>query len=331
MRPLRLVAACLAVLCVSVPAVYGSPQPDAPHATVRDTVEELRRVYSTDMVLGTPLEVDGLKIIPLAAVGIGYGQKGSAERGTMQGAGGLVSPLGVIVVSPKGVQLLPVSKGVVEQLLGAITPVVLHVIRGERGRAPDETPGAEPGLSVPTILPQLYALLPEGGLKFGLFPWPLGLVLIFIAGWLVLALLIGVFLPQQVRAIAATLQAQTLRTGVIGLLSYGVVFILVGVFTVSIIGIPLTMVVLVLTWVLQLLGMVSIAALVGQRAASAMRYAAASPGVTILIGGVILGVVRIIPMLGWVVWLVLGLFGFGAVLLTHKRTVERQVLEPPGG
>lgn len=331
MRILRTIFVSLAVLCVSVPPVYGSPQPDVPKATWRDTVEELRRVFDTDIVLGKPLEIEDLKIIPLAAVGMGYGQKGASDRGTMQGAGGIVSPVGVIVVSRTGVQLLPVSKGFIEQLLAAVSPLVLYVIRGERQQAPDEVSGTHPGLSWPTMLARLYTLLPDDGFKFGLFPWPLGLVLIFIAGWLVLALLISVFLPQQVGAIAATLQTQILRTGIVGLLSYGVVFILVAVFTVSMIGIPLTMMVLVLTWALQLLGMVSIAALVGQRTATAMGRVAASPGVAMLIGGVILGVVRIIPVLGWVVWLLLGIFGFGAVLLTHWRRVRHEGLEPSGG
>jgi len=39
----------------------------------------------------------------------------------------------------------------------------------------------------------------------------------------------------------------------------------------------------------------------------------------ILIGGILLGLVRMLPFLGWIIWLILGLFGFGAVLLTRLR------------
>jgi hypothetical protein len=71
-----------------------------------------------------------VKIIPLATVGIDYGQRGvSADRNATWGAGGIFSPVGVLVVSPQGVQLLPIAKGVLEQVLGAVTPVVLQQIR----------------------------------------------------------------------------------------------------------------------------------------------------------------------------------------------------------
>ena len=207
-------------------------------------------------------------------------------------------------------------------MLGAITPVVLQVIRGLR-QAPEDAGEVTRQRWNPTeILAALYALLPQGGLQFGLFPWPLTLVLIFLAGWLVLALLIGVFLPWPVTAIAATLQEHTLRTGLVGVLSYGVVLILAAVFTVSIIGIPLTVMVLVLAWGAQLLGMVSIAALVGRRSTTAMRRPDYSNVVCILIGGIILGLVRIIPVFGWIAWLLLGIFGFGAVILTQGRAVR---------
>jgi hypothetical protein len=71
------------------------------------------------------------------------------------------------------------------------------------------------------------------------------LVLISVLGWLALAPLIGVFLPSQLVAIASTLQANALRAGVLGLLSYGAIFMLAVVFTISIIGIPFTVLLLV--------------------------------------------------------------------------------------
>jgi hypothetical protein len=168
-------------------------------------------------------------------------------------------------------------------------------------------------------LARLYTLLPENGLKFGLFPWSLGLVILFIVGWLALALLVGVFLPQPVSAVSTTLQENMLRTGLIGILSYGVGFILAIVFGVSIIGIPLSIMVLVLMWALTLLGMISIALVVGHRTARAMRRADTSPIADILVGGIILGIVRVIPVLGWVAWLVLGIFGIGAVVQAIRQ------------
>jgi hypothetical protein len=73
MLTFRLVSVYLAVLLVSVPAVCGSPRPEVANATLRDTLEEVRRIYATDIVLGKPLEIEGLKIIPLANKGLQIG------------------------------------------------------------------------------------------------------------------------------------------------------------------------------------------------------------------------------------------------------------------
>jgi uncharacterized spore protein YtfJ len=291
---------------------------------VREVVEELKQVYATDIILGKPLEVDHLKIIPLATVGIGYGQRGvSEDRNTTRGAGGIVSPVGVLVVSPHGVQLLPIAKGVLEQVLGAVTPVVLQQIRHTAPQA-DTVAERQARLTIPEILATLYAFLPQNGLQFGFFPWPLSLVIVFCVGWLVLALLMAVFLSRQITAVAAMLQENYLRAGVVGLLGYGIVYLLAVVFAVSIIGIPLSVVLLLLVWAVSLFGIVSIALLVGQQCAAALRRPPYADVVLVLIGGLVLGIVRVIPVLGWIVWLILSVVGFGAVLRLQRRAGRRE-------
>jgi uncharacterized spore protein YtfJ len=210
------------------------------------TLSYEERQLATEVTLRKPLEIDGLKIIPLATVGIGYGQRTAAPGAeALHGVGRILSPVGVLVVSNRGVQLLPVSKGLLEQLLGAVTPVLLQIMKEEGKETANATGTLQARASLLDLLATLYAFPPESGWKFGLFPWPLPLVRIFLSRWFVLALLIGVFLPRQTIAIAATLQADVLRAGLIGLLSYGVVFILVEAFTISIIGILFTLVLLV--------------------------------------------------------------------------------------
>ena len=327
MRTALLFTIGLVCVLVLTPVVRGNARADAPEAPLRNAMEVLKRAYATEIVLGHPLEIEGLKIIPLATVGMGFGQQqGSSKQGAILGAGGLLSPVGVLVISPKGIQLLPVPKGFFEQLLGVITPVLLHIIQGT-----EETPeGAVDAKRMrhiaPAFLTRLYGLLPAQGLKFGLFPWPLSLVLLFIAGWLALALLIAAFLPQHVISVAETLRENPLRTGMTGVLSYGVVLILAVVFAVSIIGLPFTFVLIGLMLALQLLGLVSVAWLMGQKTVAIMRRDQYAEGVYVLAGGVLLGLVRIIPIFGWIVWGILGLFGFGAVLLTHRRKVQREAL-----
>ncbi len=308
--------------------VYGLQKTTPSSITVREAVEELKQVYSTDIILGKPLEVDHLKIIPIATVGIGYGQRGVPEdRSATWGAGGVLSPVGVLVVSPliavQGVQLLPISKGVLAQVLEAVMPVVLQQIRQTE---PQDTIVAERQArrTMTELLATLYAFLPKHGLKFGFFPWPLSFVIIFLVGWLALALLIAVFLPRQITAVAAMLQDNYLRAGMTGLLGYGIVYLLAVVFAVSIIGIPLSVVLLLLVWAVSLFGTVSIALLVGQQCAAALRRPPYADVVLVLIGGLVLGMVRVIPVLGWVVWLILSVFGFGAVLRLQRRQVRRE-------
>jgi uncharacterized spore protein YtfJ len=300
---------------------YGRSQTDTSDAPLREALEAWRGFAQTEVILGQPRRLEGVTIIPVATVGMGFGQRQEpSDRRALVGAGGVLSPVGVLVVSPRGVQLLPISKGFLEQALGAITPVLLHLVRAARPAA--EGKGAA-RLTPPDLLAALYAMLPRGGLKFGLFPWPFPLILLFVAGWLALALVVGVFLPQRLTAIASTLREQPFRATLTGVLSYGAVGVLALVFTVSIIGLPLTLVVLALAWALHLLGMVSIAWLIGHTSAVALRQA--RPGVVraVLGGGLVLGIIRLIPLVGWLVWLVLGLGGFGAVLLTQVRR-ERQ-------
>jgi uncharacterized spore protein YtfJ len=315
------------LLIAGVPrTLRGNSDTIDPNASIRDAVEELKKVYTTEIILGKPLEVDDLKIIPLATVGIGYGQRMAPPGGDeMRGVGGVLSPVGVLVVSKRGVQLLPISKGALEQLLGAITPIILQAIKAQGKEKLEPVTGKREGLTMAEWLAALYAFLPQNGLKFGLFPWSLSWVIIFLVGWLTLALIITAFLPRQVASIASTLQENYIGAGLVGLLGYGVVFILAIIFILSIIGIPLTFVLLMLTWALTLFGTVSIAFLVGQKSTAIFRRTQYTDGVLVLVGGIILGIIRVIPVLGWIIWLIIGILGFGAILRTQRKEVRQEV------
>ncbi|HSF29124.1 MAG TPA: spore germination protein GerW family protein [Candidatus Tectomicrobia bacterium] len=313
-------ATCLAiVLSLSTAALSGADTP-APDSAVLDAVEALTKFYSTEVILGKPLEIEGLNIVPIATVGVGYGRRaGDTDEVALQGTASVVSPVGVLVVSKRGVQLLPISKGLLEQVLGAVTPVVLQVLKRQEKDQADAIGPVQGRMSLSELLATLYAFVPERGWKFGVFPWPVSLVLLFLVGWLALALLIGGLFPRQMVAIATTLQDHPLRAGLVGLLSYGMVFGLAVVFTLSIIGIPFTLLLLVCTWAAKLLGTVSIAWLVGQKVAAAVRQRPYAMATHVLIGGLLLGAIRIVPVLGWVLWAILGIFGFGAVLRAQMQ------------
>src|SRR5713101_9385393 len=95
MKNLPVLIVCLALAGGITSPVHSLQETTPSSMAVRDVVEEFKQVYSTDIILGKPLEVDHLKIIPLATVGIGYGQRGvSEDRNATRGAGGIVSPVG---------------------------------------------------------------------------------------------------------------------------------------------------------------------------------------------------------------------------------------------
>lgn len=79
---------CLVIVLSLTIAMRGVASTDAPDPALRDAVEELRNLYSTEVTLGKPLEIDAFKIIPLATVGIGYGQRMTAPGAeALRGAG----------------------------------------------------------------------------------------------------------------------------------------------------------------------------------------------------------------------------------------------------
>ena len=65
----------LAAVLGILPAMGGLSRAATLDPALRESVEELQRVYATEMVLGKPLELEGLKIIPLATIVLGYGQR----------------------------------------------------------------------------------------------------------------------------------------------------------------------------------------------------------------------------------------------------------------
>jgi uncharacterized spore protein YtfJ len=318
----------LASQCFSPPALAATDQARAESSNPSaDTLEELKSLYSTEIILGQPLEVEGVKIIPLATIGIGFGRRdASKDQGELRGAGGVVSPVGVLVVSNKGVQLIPISKGFLEQLGSALAPIMLEFIRRAE-EAPEDGKGRMGRrANLASTLAAIYGFLPENGLKFGFFPWPPFLIVIFILGWLASAVLITVFLPDQISEVAKTSRERPLHTGLTGLLGFGGVLFLAILFAASVIGLPLTVLLLVLTWVLSLLGVVGIAWIVGEKCIAAFSATRHSGTVYVVIGGILLAILRVIPFFGWVIWFLLGVFGFGGVVLTHWRKMRAREL-----
>jgi uncharacterized spore protein YtfJ len=313
MRKFLITAICSLFLANVARIANGEPD-FADNPDTRAAFEELKNAYSTDVIIGKPIEVDELKIIPLATVGAGIGQH-ATQPGVydMRGAASLMIPAGVIVVSKKGVKILQLSKGFIEQLFGALAPVILQMMNIEPG---EKYKGGE----IKKISP--------GGKKFTISQMVLSLysliVGLFLLGWFALALLISIFLPDSVSEIASTLRHDFVWSGIIGSLFYGVAVLLTTMFALSLVGIPLAFVIIILTCALTMFGTVGIASLVGRSLAHAIKRKIISDVVIMLIGGTIMGIVGIIPVLGWISWTIVGVFGFGVVLRIQYAKLQRQ-------
>lgn len=121
---------------------------------VKTIVEELRRMASTETVVGKPITVDKKTLVPVIRISVGFGagggegtgetptaekrSSGHGEGAGMGGAGGVrVEPVAFIVMIEDKVSLLPVRGGVasVERLIESVPDLIekIAAIREKRG------------------------------------------------------------------------------------------------------------------------------------------------------------------------------------------------------
>ena len=102
--------------------------------------DRLAKVVSSDMVVGTPMELGGVTVVPLSRVSVGLGGGGGTGegespeskhgrgKGTGGGTGGAgkVRPVAVVVFGPQGVEILPIAerRGVLDNLLEKIPDLI---------------------------------------------------------------------------------------------------------------------------------------------------------------------------------------------------------------
>lgn len=114
----------------------------------RTVTEELRRMASTETVVGKPITVDKRTMVPVIRITVGFGagggegggerpgaekKEGHAEGAGMGGAGGVrVEPIAFIVLTDDKVSLLPLRGGSVasaERLIEAVPDLVDKIMQ----------------------------------------------------------------------------------------------------------------------------------------------------------------------------------------------------------
>jgi len=158
-----------------------------------------------------------------------------------------------------------------------------------------------------------FGLLAFLGLSlWGFVGW---LVVMFVIGWLLLSLL-----PRPMGRHTEALRTSPMHTLGWGVLAFLLFVPLIMVMVFTILGIFLIPI-LVLAYVYAaVIGVVTASLLLGHRLSDPLKREQISPVAALAIGLVILGLIRLIPVLGAIVTLVLWLFGFGVVLGTRFGT-----------
>jgi hypothetical protein len=160
-------------------------------------------------------------------------------------------------------------------------------------------------------------------------------VLIFflkVVGWAALAVLVVLFLPEHTRRVSQAAIRQPLIAGGLGLLTLPVLAISLVALTITLILIPVSAVLAALAVLAWAFGLISLGLEVGHRLAGLFKLEWAPPAAagagTFLLMLVVNGFGEI-ACVGWVIPLLVGVVGLGAVLLT--RFGMQDYLTPTAG
>ena len=139
--------------------------------------------------------------------------------------------------------------------------------------------------------------------------------------WTLIAMVIAMFFPNQLKLISQTAISQPLISGGMGLLTVLIVPIVLVLLAITICLIPISLLgalVLVIAWAA---GLISLGYEVGQRIGTMFKqewHPAILAGVgTLALMLVLSGIEAIVPCVGWIPKLLVGMLGLGAVLLTQ--------------
>jgi uncharacterized spore protein YtfJ len=105
---------------------------------VKTTLGEIEKVISTRTVVGEPLTIEGVTLIPLIKAGFGFGAGGGSGKGEAKqkgegigsgtGGGAYIRPVAVVLISKEGVKVEPIMGKVTGALekLGETIPQMIE-------------------------------------------------------------------------------------------------------------------------------------------------------------------------------------------------------------
>lgn len=143
-----------------------------------------------------------------------------------------------------------------------------------------------------------------------------------------LGALVVIFAPNPTRRIREAAEAKPLNTAGVGCLTLIVLPILSILLLITLIGIPVALILGLLSAVAWIFGSIGVGLLAGEKILQAFKARDILPVVAVILGVVVLMIVGQVPILGWLISFIVGLIGLGAVVLTRFGTRPYPI--PPG-
>lgn len=119
-------------------AAIAKGEPDMGQLT-ETLVNRINSTLNPDKVMGKPVDIEGMKIIPLVSYGFGFGagmevtseKSGSGTGGG--GGGGGVTPSSILVITKDGeIKVMLAKKGALSDILTAAMPLIMEAIKSRR-------------------------------------------------------------------------------------------------------------------------------------------------------------------------------------------------------
>lgn len=142
--------------------------------------------------------------------------------------------------------------------------------------------------------------------------------------WAIMAVLIALFTPKAIGRAAHAAVSNPAASGGLGCLTILVAPLILILLAITICGLPISLIGLLVFWLAWVFGVIVLGAETGKRLALMLKWDWALPvsagvgtfGLTLVMNGIEL----IVPCIGWLAPLFVGLIGLGAVLLTRFGT-----------
>jgi len=286
--PVRMAGMALALAFVLVPSsLFAGERPKM--AILGDVRVEKGEVYHDDVIcIGGTATIEGKVEGDVAVIGGSLDFSGEARD--------------VVVMGGKGT----IRSGSV------IHGDLIHMM-GDFKRDPGVTVHGQSIDVASHLPPRLQRLLSRGLLGIIVV---LRLVSLIIS--LIVIFLIVLIAPERVERMSEALEPRWPASIGFGILGYVVFIVLAIILAITLIGIPVAVLLGLAVWVLGLMGIAAIMASLGRRVGLGTGLIGPDPSVLscVFVGFLVVALVRFIPVVGELAWLVLSVIGLGLVLVT---------------